>query len=141
MSKKTIEKNLRKALLENGSLVQALFEYELEEHIDEYKLSKLEDQDMYFFAVTEHSNDVAMLLIDQEGNLHINTDARAVLQEFWAHAYKSNIEKLIPDMGEQLHAGYLYTVGVTMVDEHTFQKAVDAFREKLGKNMLGRGGK
>jgi hypothetical protein len=34
-------------------------------HVDEYLLSKKEDKDEHFFAVTEHSNDVAMLLIDK----------------------------------------------------------------------------
>ena len=62
MRKKTIEKNLKRALLDDGAMARALFEYELEEHIQEYLLSKQEDGDKYFFAVTEHTNDVAMLL-------------------------------------------------------------------------------
>ena len=72
MSKKTIEKNLIKALLKDGEMAYALFEYELEEHIDEYIKSKKEDKDDYFFAVTEHTNDVAMLLIDEKNKVHIN---------------------------------------------------------------------
>jgi hypothetical protein len=60
MSKKTIEKNLIKALLEDGTMAYDLFEYELKEHKDEYRNSKQEDGDDYFFAVTEHTNDVAM---------------------------------------------------------------------------------
>ena len=59
-----IEKNLKKALLEDGPMAQALFEYELEEHVEEYLQSKRTDGDKYFFAVTEDTNDVAMLLID-----------------------------------------------------------------------------
>ncbi len=34
MRKKTIEKNLSKALLEDGPFAQALFEFELEEHVE-----------------------------------------------------------------------------------------------------------
>ena len=75
MSKKSIEKSLRKALLDDGPLVRALFEYELEEHVDAYARSKQTDGDKYFFAVTEHSNDVAMLLIDEGDQLHVNFTA------------------------------------------------------------------
>ncbi len=60
-----IEKNLKKALLEDGPLAQSLFEYELAEHIEEYIQSKQADNDKFFFAVTEHTDDVAMLLIDE----------------------------------------------------------------------------
>jgi hypothetical protein len=59
MSKKTIERNLKKALLDGDPHAQALFEYELEEHVDEYVKSKQEDGDEFFFAVTEHRGDVA----------------------------------------------------------------------------------
>lgn len=112
MRKKIIEKNLRNALLEEGSLVNALFEYELAEHIKEYIQSKHEDGDEYFFAITEHSNDVAMLLIDESDNIHINEDARSLLKKLWQGAYKKNLQKLLPDMASQLAAGYLYAAGV-----------------------------
>jgi hypothetical protein len=64
--KKTSEKNLIKALLRDGEMAYALFEYELEEHINEFQKSKKKDGDDYFFAVTEHTNDVAMLLINEK---------------------------------------------------------------------------
>ena len=112
MSKKTIERNLKKALLEGGPLVRALFEYELEEHVEEYMKSKREDKDEFFFSITEHSGDVAMLLIDKEDQLHINGDARTMLEKLWRDAYKPNIKRLLPDMAGQLHEGYLFTAGV-----------------------------
>ena len=71
MRKKTIERNLKKTLLEDGPFAQALFEYEIKEHIGEYIQSKRADGDKYFFAITEHTNDVAMLLIDESNNIHI----------------------------------------------------------------------
>ncbi len=116
MRKKTIEKNLRRALIANGPLAEALFEYELEEHIDEYKQSKREDGDKYFFAVTEHTNDVAMLLIDEQDNVHINEDARTALRRLWRDAYTENMQFLIPQMAEELDAGYLFSAGVKVVD-------------------------
>ena len=112
MGKKSIEKNLRKALLDEGPLARELFEYELEEHVDEYARSKQMDGDKYFFAVTEHSNDVAMLLIDEADQLHVNETARALLKKLWQDAYRQNLEVLIPQMVEELNAGYLFTAGV-----------------------------
>ena len=112
MRKKTIERNLRKALLQDGPFAQALFEYELEEHIEEYIESKKADGDKYFFAITVHTNDVAMLLIDEGDNSHINEQARVLLKTLWRDAYKKNLQGLIPDMASELDAGYLYVAGV-----------------------------
>ena len=114
MSKKSIEKNLRKALLEDGPLAQALFEFELQEHVAEYRQSKQADGDMYFFAITEHTNDVAMLLIDESNRLLVNEDARAMLKQLWRDAYRHNLDILIPQMVGELNTGYLFTAGVTV---------------------------
>lgn len=116
MGKKAIEKNLRRALLEEGSFAQALFEYELEEHIQEYIRSKRADSDRYFLAITEHTNEVAMLLIDEADNVHINEAARGLLKQLWRSAYKKNLQTLIPGMADTLAAGYLYAAGVKVVD-------------------------
>jgi hypothetical protein len=116
MRKKAIDKNLRKALLEEGSFAQALFEYELEEHIQEYIQSKRADRDKFFLAITEHSNDVAMLLIDEADNVHINEAARELLKQLWRGAYKKNLQTMIPGMADTLAAGYLYAAGVKVVD-------------------------
>ena len=45
MSKKTIQKNLIKALLDDGEMTYALFEHELEEHIKDFMKSKKKDKD------------------------------------------------------------------------------------------------
>lgn len=116
MSKKTIEKNLIEALLKDGLLVKALYDYELAEHVDEYLQSKHEDQDKYFFAVTEHSNDVAMLLIDEDDTVHINEAARQRLQSLWRDAYQHNVKKLIPDMANELESGFLFSAGVKVAE-------------------------
>lgn len=113
MSKKTIEKTLTRALLNDGTMAYALFKYELEEHLDEYMKSKQEDGDDYFFAVTGHSNDVAMLLNDRDNNVHINEEARMLLKELWPKAaYKHNMQILIPQMVDELSKGYLFVSGV-----------------------------
>ena len=115
MSKKTIEKNLVKALLNDGEMAYALFQYELEEHVDEYIKSKQEDKDDYFFAVTEHTNDVAMLLIDRKNKVYVNEKARTVLKKYWkGSVYEYNLKILIPQMAEQLGKGYLFVTGVKL---------------------------
>ncbi|NUO82264.1 hypothetical protein HUU05_19500 [candidate division KSB1 bacterium] len=117
MRKKTIEKNLKKALLENGAFSQALSEFELEEHIEEYIQSKHADGDKYVIAVTENSNEAAMLLTDENDKVHVNEDVRALLMKLWrAEVYKKNLQRLIPDMANELDNGYLYFVGVKVVN-------------------------
>ncbi len=112
MSQKTIEANLRNVLLGDQPFALALFEYELQEHVDDYVQSKQNDDDKYFFVVTEHSNDVAMLVIDEHNTVHINEQARAVLQSLWRDAYTTNMHRLIPQIAQQLHAGFLFAAGV-----------------------------
>ena len=112
MSKKTIEKNLSKALLDDGTMAYALFEYELEEHIDEYMKSKQEDGDDYFFAVTEHTNDVSMLLIDKRNKVHVNEKARTLLKKYWDKSYEHNMKIMIPHMADELSKGFLSVNGV-----------------------------
>jgi len=112
MSKKTIEKNLVKALLNDGAMEYALFEYELEEHVDEYLKSKQEDKDDYFFVLTEHTNDVALLLIDEKNKVHVNEQARALLKKFWSKSYEHNMKIMIPHMADELRKGFLSVTGV-----------------------------
>ncbi|MBI5032487.1 MAG: hypothetical protein HZB51_18335 [Chloroflexi bacterium] len=120
--RKQIEKNLRKTFLENGPFALALFEYELQEHIAEYLQSKQADHDNYLFAVTEHSNDVAMVLIDERGAIHINEDARAMLKELWPKVYRSNMELFLPDMARDMDAGYIWWTGVKVATEAQIRK-------------------
>jgi hypothetical protein len=115
MRKKTIADNLKRVLLDDAPFALALFEYELREHIAEYLESKHADHDRYFFAITEHTNDVAMLLIDEQDAVHINEDARAMLRTLWRDAYRHNIERLIPKIVQDLQAGYLSAAGVKVV--------------------------
>ena len=115
MSKKTIANNLKRVLLDDAPFVQALFDYELREHIEEYLESKHTDKDRYFFAITEHTNDVAMLLIDEQDTVHINEGARAVLRTLWRDAYPKNVQRLTPKMVQDLQAGYLFAAGVKVV--------------------------
>ena len=113
MSKMTTEKYLVRALLDDGAMSNSLFEYELQEQIDEFLKSKKEDNDDFFFAITERDNQVAMLLIDREDKVHVNEEARAVLKKFWQKSvYEHNMQILIPQMVDELNEGYYFVTGV-----------------------------
>ena len=118
MSKLTTEKYLVRALLDDGAMSKALFEEELQEEIAEFLKSKKEDQDDYFFAITERDNQVAMLLIDEDDQVHVNEEARAVLKTFWQNSiYHDNILMLIPQMVDELNEGYYFVTGVKAQEE------------------------
>ena len=53
MTAKNIEKLLRQTLLYDEAMQYGLYEYELEELLDELKSSLAADHDDYIFAVTE----------------------------------------------------------------------------------------
>ena len=93
----------------------ALYRYELEELLDEWKSSMTEDKDDFIFAVTENSGHVAMVLIEKSGELHINEQARERLKALWPAAYESNMKKLIPAFAEQLKEGEIAVSGVKII--------------------------
>ena len=115
MTAKKIQKHLEQALLHNGHMRNELYEYELEELLDEWKSSMAEDNDDFIFAVTEHSGDVAMVLIEKSGQVHTNERAREKLKAFWTAAYDRNMKKLIPTFARQLNSGEIAVSGVKVV--------------------------
>ncbi|MCP4424042.1 MAG: hypothetical protein GY803_06100 [Chloroflexi bacterium] len=116
MSVRKIKKLLKQALLHDGEMAYALYEYELEEVLDHLKSSMARDRDDYIFVATENTGDMAMVLIEKSGKVHINEQARERLKTLWPAAYKSNIKKLIPAFARQLHQGELPITGVKQVD-------------------------
>ena len=75
----------------------------------------VKDNDAYFFAVTENSGHVAMLLIEKAGQVRINELAREKLKALWLGAYESNMKKLIPIFAKQLAKGEIPINGIKMV--------------------------
>ena len=69
----------------------------------------------YIFSVAENSGHVAMVLIENSGQVHINEEAREKLKAFWPMAYESNMKKLIPLFAKQLNEGELPINGVKTV--------------------------
>jgi gamma-glutamyl:cysteine ligase YbdK (ATP-grasp superfamily) len=117
MTAKHIEKILQQTLLHDAAMHYGLYEYELEELLDELTSSLLADQDNYIFAVTANSGHVAMVLIEQSGQVYINEQAREQLQALWPVAYTSNMTQLIPAFAQQLHQGELPINGVKTVGQ------------------------
>lgn len=115
MTKKKIATNLENALLKDAPLKIELYKWELEEHIQEYFESRKQDKDKYFIAITEHTNDVAMLLIDDKNRLHINEEAKEKLKKIWNGNYERNMKILIPQIAQNLFDGYIFATGVKEV--------------------------
>lgn len=92
-----------------------LFANELKNYVEEFVQSKQADGDKYFLAVIDHMKDLAMLLIDENNTFHANEDARALLKNIWSKAFKSNVEKLIPQIVRELNEGYLFAAGLKAV--------------------------
>jgi len=68
-----------------------LYEYELEELLDELKASLAADHDDYIFAVTENSGHVAMVLIEKAGHVYSN-EAR---NEHSCHSRQSSVSPFL----------------------------------------------
>jgi len=86
-------------------MVYELYEYELEEQYDYWVFSMKRDGNDLILTVTEHSNDVAMALVDRTEGLFVNEEAREKLKAFWEDQYANNISKLIPYWAVELAAG------------------------------------
>jgi hypothetical protein len=112
MTENKIKKLLAKTLLRDGVMHYSLYEYELEEYLEEFKSSLEADQDDYIFAVTENSGHIAMVLIDRLGKVYVNEQARDRLRTVWKNAYNHNMRLLIPAFARQLYNGELPINGV-----------------------------
>ena len=66
------------------------------------------------FALDEHDNQIAMLLIEKNGNFYCNTEAKSKLKEYWKSNYDSNVRQLIPFMAKQLKSGEIAVTGLTV---------------------------
>lgn len=58
-------------MLHDGKMEEALYEFELKEFLKGWESSMAKDKDDFIFAMTENKGDVAMVLIEKSGQLHI----------------------------------------------------------------------
>jgi hypothetical protein len=119
---KRIETLLDRALLKKGKMERALYEFELEEHLDAWYEELKLDGNTFTFAITENSGDVAMVLITTDKTVYINEEARDKLSEWWGEFYSKNIKSQIPSMAEQLANDTIPIYGVTIADEVSLER-------------------
>ena len=112
MTENQLKKLLTKTLLRDGVMYYSLYEYELQESLNEFKLSLEPDQDDYIFVVTENRGHIAMVVIDKSGQVYINEQVRDKLRTVWHDAYDRNMRILIPALARQLPNGELPINGV-----------------------------
>jgi hypothetical protein len=116
MSVKRVQKLLQKALLQDGKMEEALYKFELEELLEELKTSMARDKEDFIFALTENKGDVAMVLLEKSGQVHINEKARGKLKAIWPLQYRSNLKKMISLFARELSEGILPINGITIVE-------------------------
>jgi hypothetical protein len=59
-----------------------------------------------------------MLLIDGDDAVHANEEARAVLKAHWKKSvYEETMLELLPQMVEELDAGYYFVTGLQAQDD------------------------
>jgi hypothetical protein len=110
-----IAQRLRRALLQEGRMVYALYEHELAEHVDYWYEGLKADREAFVFVVTENAGDVAMVLIEPDKTVYVNEEARERLRAHWSEMYWENVEQLIPLMAEELANDILAVNGVRIV--------------------------
>ncbi|MBS1775802.1 MAG: hypothetical protein JSS64_05920 [Bacteroidetes bacterium] len=121
--KNRIKNTLQKALLENGEMSMGLYEFDMQEHIDEWINDTQNDNDDYCFFITENRGDVAMVLISRENEIFINEKAREKLMKLWIKAYDHNIKLLLPTMTRNLSNGFFAITGVKTSNQPTPTKS------------------
>lgn len=112
VKQKKIAQTLQKALLQDSEMSKALYEYELEEHIDYWYKGLKADQEDYVLVVTENSGDVAMVVITKDQKIYFNEEAKEQLKLLWKKQYFYNIKQLIPLMSQQLANDILSVTGL-----------------------------
>lgn len=114
-----IQARLSNALLLDGPMSQKLYEWEVAEHAPYWRTGMLHDKDDLLLVVTEHTGDVAMLLINKKGKLFINEAGRAELRRVWKTpgVYMNNMLLFIPQMATQLRSGELWVTGVRIMPD------------------------
>jgi hypothetical protein len=116
MTVKNIKKLLTNALLKDGEMQHSLYEYELQDILDDLRSSLIEDKDEYIFSVTVNNGHVAMVLIERSGELYINELARDKLKDLWRNNYTHNVKLFIPDFAKQLNKKEFPIYGVKTID-------------------------
>lgn len=115
MSKK-IETILRHSLLKDGKMDIELYHNNLEEMIDDLKESLINDDEDYIFSLVCDGSSTAMIMIDMNGEIYINEDARTKLKSLWLNNYSKNLNMFIPEFAYELHKNMMPIMGFNVID-------------------------
>lgn len=120
MTTKVIQKSSESTLLGNIEMSADLFNQNLLNFKEDFTKSMNQDNEDVIFAFDEHNSQIAMLLIEKNGNYYGNAEAKLKLKEYWKNNYDNNLKKFIPYMAKQLNSGEIAVTGFTV------QASVDA---------------
>ena len=124
MGTREISNALRKALLKDESMSQALYEDKLAEHIDEWHEELTAESGDCAFVITVRDDDVAMTMIDKDKNIYVNKEARDQLSKLWAKNYVKNAKFLLPRMADHINEYGLAITGITVQKTPKRSKAI-----------------
>jgi hypothetical protein len=121
MTLKEICDVLEHVLLQDGEMDRALYEWEMEEHVDYWTAKMRQNQSEYLIVADVSMNMVtgqpraALLVLEPAGPISVNEAARDRLKALWKDAYAPNMQKLIPSFAQMLKDGQLPVHGVKAV--------------------------
>ena len=101
----TLFTTLYQALLLDKKMDKALYEFDLEEHVEKWQQELQDDKDEFMFAITENTGNVAMVLITKRKTVFINGKALKKLKALFNGAFKQDIETLLPSFVTDLLNG------------------------------------
>src|SRR5690554_2932682 len=112
--KKRIEKALQEVLLKEGEMSFSLYELDLKESVEDWTTNTATSGVDFFFAITENTGYVAMVLITKKKKLYINKEARDKLKQFWKENYANNIKLFSPGIIQDLTDGFLAQINMSI---------------------------
>jgi hypothetical protein len=124
MGTREISKALRKALLKDESMSQALYEDRLVEHIDEWYEGLKDDRENLAIVLTVRDEEVAMVMIDQDKNILVNEEAKDKLSKMWTKNFPKNMQFLIPGMADHINEAVFSITGIAIVKTRKRSKAI-----------------
>lgn len=118
MTLKEICDVLEQVLLQDGEMDRALYEWEMEQHVEYWTAKMLQTHSEYLIVADVGMNmatgqpRAALLVLELSGVIAVNEAARDRLKTFWKDTYAPNIRKLIPAFASMLKDNQLAVHGV-----------------------------
>jgi hypothetical protein len=116
-SKQKIAIDLRAALSGRKPLSIELYFDLLLDYEDELKASLDKDADDALLCMLADGGDVAMMVIDWDGNIYRNEDALKNLRDMWPDSFDTNVQTLVPILSSHISQKNLGVAGFKWVSE------------------------